>query len=114
WSSVKDKTAATEQEVLRAGVLGPLFLAALGVRDHGTAAPPSDASLLRAKAFTLFVRAYDEDRRAANYLRWHEGDADDLVPSFFKGRPRASTAAPEPKPVGETGAAGTAAHDPAE
>src|SRR5262249_38423350 len=99
WAEVKEKTAATEEEVARAAVLGPLFLSALGARDHGTAVTPSDASVLRAKAFTLFVRTYDEARRAAAYLRWHEDDVDDLVPSLYKGRggrPSPTPAAPSP------------------
>jgi hypothetical protein len=105
WDQVKDKTAATQVEVARAGVLGPLLLAALGVREHGVAPLPSDASVLRAKAFTLFVRAYDECRRAATFLRWHEDDADTLVPSLYKGRGGRGPGAPaEPPPAGQAAA----------
>lgn len=88
WSEVKGKTAATEAEVERAGQLGPLLLAALGVREQGAAVAPVEAAAKRARAFTLFVRAYDETRRAVTYLRWHEKDADELAPSLYKGRGR--------------------------
>lgn len=37
----------------------------------------------RLRAFTLLSRAYNEARRAAVYLRWNDGDADSLVPSFY-------------------------------
>jgi hypothetical protein len=32
--------------------------------------------------FTQFIQAYDDARRAIAYLRWHEGDADDIAPSL--------------------------------
>ncbi|KYF75993.1 hypothetical protein BE17_19805, partial [Sorangium cellulosum] len=57
WSEIAEKTAATEEEVRRAGELGPQLLAALGVREHGAAPGPTDAADKRARAFTLFVNA---------------------------------------------------------
>jgi hypothetical protein len=92
WDDVKHKTAATLDEVHRAGELGPLLLAALGVRDHGVPLEPVKAADQRRRAYTLFFRAYDETRRAIGYLRWHEGDAEDIAPSLYKGRgPRAAS-----------------------
>ncbi len=41
---------------------------------------------MRARAFTLFSRAYDQVRRAVNVLRWDEGDADSIAPSLYAGR----------------------------
>jgi hypothetical protein len=41
---------------------------------------------MRQKAFTLFVRAYDEARRAVQYLRAKAGDADSIAPSLYQGR----------------------------
>lgn len=79
WSTVENKTAATWDEVLRAGELGPTLLAALGVREFAVSAEPDALSEQRKRAFTLFYNAYDETRRAITYLRWHEGDADDLA-----------------------------------
>jgi hypothetical protein len=86
WATVSGKTAATEKEIKRAGELGPLLLAALGVREHGTAPGPVEATDRRVRSFTLFTRAYDENRRAVFYLRWHHGDANEIVPSLYKGR----------------------------
>ena len=40
----------------------------------------------RVRAYTLFVRAYDQCRRAATYLRWGEEDADEIAPSLFANR----------------------------
>ncbi|WP_437899521.1 hypothetical protein [Sorangium sp. So ce124] len=86
WPEIAGKTAATEEEVRRAGELGPELLAALGVREHGAAPGPSEAADKRARAFTLFVDAYDQTRRAVTYLRWKEDDVDAIAPSLYKGR----------------------------
>ncbi|APR83253.1 Hypothetical protein A7982_08602 [Minicystis rosea] len=94
WPEIEHRTAATVDEVTRAGDLGPLVLAALGARVHGTPLSPTAAADQRRRAFTLFVRAYNETRRAVTYLRWNEGDADELAPSLYVGR---RTARPTPK-----------------
>lgn len=44
------------------------------------------AAEMRKRVFTLFCRSYDEARRSAAYLRWHEGDAGDVVPSLWSFR----------------------------
>jgi hypothetical protein len=86
WAKIEHKTAATAEEIHRAGDLGPLLIAALGVREHGTTATPAEAADRKVRAFTLFTRAHDQVRRAVTYLRWNEGDADTLAPSLYKGR----------------------------
>ena len=106
WSEIHDKTAATMEDVQRAGELGPLVLAALGVREHGAPLPPAAAADQRRRAYTLFVKAYDETRRALGYLRWHEGDTDAIVPSLYKGRGgRGKEEAKAAPPGGEAGGA---------
>lgn len=85
WKSLQGKTAATLKEVARAGELGALLLSALGLREQ-TPMGPLPAADRRHRAFTLFWKAYHETRRAVSYLRWHEGDADELAPSLYKGR----------------------------
>ncbi|WP_437898709.1 hypothetical protein [Sorangium sp. So ce124] len=86
WPEIAGKTAATEEEVRRAGEIGPQLLAALGVREHGKGPGPTEAADKRARAFSLLVHAYDQTRRAVAYLRWNEGDADTIAPSLYKGR----------------------------
>lgn len=49
---------------------------------------------MRARAFTLFVRAYDEARRAVTFLRWHSNDAATIVPSLYAARRRRRRASP--------------------
>ncbi|WP_437769705.1 hypothetical protein WMF27_06945 [Sorangium sp. So ce281] len=100
WAEIAGRTAATEEEVKRAGEIGPQLLASLGVREHGAEPGPTEAADRRARAFALLVRAYDQSRRAVAYLRWDERDADTIAPSLYKGRGRAASssdtaAAPE-------------------
>lgn len=83
WEDVKASTAVTRTEVDRASVLGLELLTALGARDQGPA-PISESKDARARFFTLFARAYDSCRRALVYLRWAEGDADEIAPSLFR------------------------------
>ncbi|WP_437776921.1 hypothetical protein [Sorangium sp. So ce1097] len=95
WSEIAGKTAATEEEVRRAGEVGPQLLAALGVREHGKGPGPTEAADKRARAFALLVHAYDQIRRAVAFLRWDEGDADEIAPSLYKGRTGRATSSTE-------------------
>ena len=96
WSSVAGKTAVTRAEVDRALVLGPALLEALGAREHALSdAKSAEAQATRARTFTLFVRAYDEARRAVTFLRWKEGDADEILPSLYQKRAKKRPAAEE-------------------
>jgi hypothetical protein len=86
WQDIEHRTAATEQEIARAGDLGPELLAALGVMERGPTSGPAEVAARRQRAFTLFCRAYNETRRAVSYLRWHEGDADEIAPPLGKAQ----------------------------
>jgi hypothetical protein len=57
----------------------------------------ASATDLRTRAWTLFRRAYDHACRAVSYLRWEQGDADSIVPSFYVVRRSASRRARSPK-----------------
>lgn len=114
WDRVRDKVPITRAMVERATTLSVELNSALGLReidDDDPLVEPSNPIHLRAQAFTLFVRAYDECRRGVSYLRWHQGDALALVPSLYIRRSRKAGAsaveddtaddlvdAPEPRP----------------
>lgn len=107
WDTIGGRTLATLAEVERAAVLGPELAAAVGAKG-GTAVVVSaaDGADQRARAYTLFVRAYGEVRRGLHYLRWHEGDADLIAPSLYRGRGgRSAGAVPEPSPSAPEAAA---------
>jgi hypothetical protein len=59
---------------------------------------------MRARAYTLFTRAYDDARRAIIFLRWHEGDADSIAPALHPGR-----SASKKKPSDESNASAAVA-----
>lgn len=99
WEAVQGKTSAQLEELLEAEQLAEDLLLAVGERQQAPAAV-ADASAVRARAFTLLMRAYDEVRRGVLFLRHQEGDADTLAPSLYRGRggPRPKGDAEEPAP----------------
>jgi len=88
WPRVENSTTVEWSEVERASTLGPEILIALGQRDQpGVKLPDaSDPVERRQRAYTLFARAYDQCRRAVAYLRWDQGDADEIAPALQTGR----------------------------
>ncbi|HEU4408596.1 MAG TPA: hypothetical protein VFS43_25265 [Polyangiaceae bacterium] len=92
------RTPVTEADIERAAALSDELLEALGQRRVGTdgASLPSEAEEDRIKAFWLYHGVYEESRRATAYVRWYEGDADQLVPSLFQGHRRRGSAPDEP------------------
>lgn len=97
------KTPLTRADVERASELGELLIEALGLREQGTdgSGDPREAEEQLAKAYELLFRAYDECRRAITYLRWREGDADEIVPSLLQSRRRARRSEPDEPEGGE-------------
>jgi len=85
WSAIQGKTALTLAEIDQVQVLADRLATAVGVREQGPAIV-AEAAAIRQQAFTLFVNAYDLARRAVIFLRWNEGDADDIAPSLYAGR----------------------------
>jgi hypothetical protein len=65
--------------------LSTVMFSIVGFRENGSDAQAATADM-RARAFTVFTRAYDDARRAVIFLRWHEGDADSIAPSLHPGR----------------------------
>jgi hypothetical protein len=85
WPQLVGKTAVTEAELERAEILSDRLVNDVGLREQAGASI-NQVALERQQAFTLFVSAYDQVRRAISYLRWDEGDADDIAPSLYAGR----------------------------
>jgi hypothetical protein len=87
WSVVAGKTPMTIADIDRASVISGRLLAEVSTKQ-GTPKEIAESTLVRHQAFTLFVRAYDEARRAVSFLRWKHGDADVIAPSLYGGRTR--------------------------
>ncbi|HEY5961162.1 MAG TPA: hypothetical protein VIV60_31610, partial [Polyangiaceae bacterium] len=119
WQTIAGRTCVTEAELDEADSALDTLMTDLGLRDQTPAAKEATA-LNRQKAYTLFVNAYDQVRRAVSFLRWVEGDADEIAPSLFGGKKRKSGSDLEkpdptttnPTTTGATGTTGTTV-DPA-
>jgi hypothetical protein len=85
WSSIEGKTALQRADLDAAARLADRLMTALGLREQGPVAL-AVATETRQRAYTLFMRAYDQARRAVGYLRWNEEDADTIAPSLYAGR----------------------------
>ncbi len=85
WAAIEGKSSIERADVERCEHLGRELLTAVAAREekpeHAAA-----AALLRQRAFALFASTYDHVRRAVAFLRWDEGDADDIAPSLYAGR----------------------------
>jgi hypothetical protein len=105
WTRIEGKCAIEKSELEAADKLATRIQRLAGLRAEGPEAI-ADSADQRARAFTLFLNAYDQVRRAVQFVRWEEGDADDIAPSLYTGKKRAAvsdkvepTPAPVPAPV---------------
>lgn len=85
WPLVEGKSAVQMSELHRARTLADRLLTAVGLRQFD-APGQTDTALTRNRAFALFIKNYDQVRRAVSYLRWNEGDADEFAPSLYERR----------------------------
>ncbi len=85
WSTIAGKIVTDTAALDAAEQLADELVSEVGQRDHGPGVIAA-AALNRQRAFTLFLRAYDQVRRAISYLRWSEGDGDEIAPSLYAGR----------------------------
>jgi hypothetical protein len=85
WGAIESKTGVRKDECSRADQLGRQLVELMGRRKNPLAEklPRKRAFEQRSRCFTLFYGAYDKCRRAVTFLRWDEGDADDLVPNLY-------------------------------
>jgi hypothetical protein len=119
WAAIGGQSALQLSDLENGETLADQLLTALGERAAADETS-SSAALNRQRAYTLFLRAYDELRRGLVYLRWHERDVDEIAPSLYSTRigrrPRPSTAeevTEEEATAGPTGAPTTGAPAPA-
>jgi hypothetical protein len=89
------------------------MFALLSRRENQAAVTLSNGSLRVRRAWTLLDRAYAQCRRALEFLRFEDDDADSLAPSLRRNQgPRLTTNTPAPNPVpapssGSNGSSGT-------
>ncbi len=95
WPLIEGKCTTSLAELDHAEKLALRLERLIGEREQAPAVR-AVATEERQRAYTLFVRAYDQVRRGVQFLRWSEQDADDIAPSLFAGRGNRRKAAPEP------------------
>jgi hypothetical protein len=81
WGNIKDYTGIKPAQIEEVDKLALKLTGAVAQREHSPEQVDA-ATDIRGRMFTLFNRTYDEVRRGIKYLRWHEGDADEIVPSI--------------------------------
>jgi hypothetical protein len=84
WSTIEEHTPIKKADLDRTEEKATRMLTTLGEREQGATRVP--AAEMRLRALTDLVRRYDEVRRMVSYLRWREGDADDIAPSLYARR----------------------------
>ena len=87
WDKIASRTVLTMAELDRAEVVSDLLLQAVAAREKA-ASSLEEATEQRLRAFTLFVNTYDQVRRAIAFIRWREGDIEEIAPSVYGGRGR--------------------------
>jgi hypothetical protein len=98
WSSIEGKTTVTRDDIDLGASIGTDLVRLLAKRDADPEAAQR-ASDRKVRAYTRFVTAYEEARRAIAFLRWYEGDLESIAPSLFsQKRPRRASTAPSASP----------------
>ena len=101
WTELQGRTGIQAQELDTAEVLGDRVISGVGAREQGPAVVVAAADK-RQRAFSLFVKAYDQARRAICFLRWDHGDMDTVAPSLYAGRGGSKRRGPETSEVAPT------------
>jgi hypothetical protein len=101
WDEVKAMCGVTEGDLERSASIGSAVFMIVSRRENKLASGPSDGSLRVRRAWTLLDRAYSQCRRALQFLRFDEGDADSIAPSLRRnaGPGKASNSAEVVPPV---------------
>jgi hypothetical protein len=114
WKHIEGKCAVTKNELEYADQLALHLMRVYGLREQ-TSGGTARATDLRNRAYALFVRAYEDTRRAIHFLRWNEGDAEIIAPSLLasrspaKKKPEEATTTPSESAPGEAASANGAA-----
>lgn len=105
WDVAQSRTTSTLADIVRAEQLGQTMSVLVSRKEQGPSVS-SASTLDRQRAFTLFVRRYDEVRRAVTYLRWLDNDAERIAPSLYAGKTRAPKSDDAPDDADSVDAAG--------
>lgn len=85
WDKIHGNSAIRESELQYVKELGERLSRAAGEREQAPVVVAETADI-RQRALTLLLLAYDETRRAIQFLRFHDDDAESITPSLYAGR----------------------------
>lgn len=85
WTEISGKSAIQSSELDEAESLCEQVARAYGERTRQSVLAASHAED-RQRAYTVLLNTYDQARRAMQYIRWEEGDAEKIAPSLWSGR----------------------------
>lgn len=91
WSQFEGQIGLKKEELAEADRVA-LRLAAAAAHRQNSPERVAEVTDIRQRVFTLFYLAYDQVRRAISYLRWDAGDANEIIPSLYAGRPNTNIA----------------------
>jgi hypothetical protein len=99
WEEIKSMCGVTEEDLTRGAQIGPAVFALVSRREATTSTSTPEGNLRVRRAWTLLDRAYTQCRRALQFLRAEEGDADLIAPNLRKNSgTRSSSDKAEPVP----------------
>jgi len=85
WPMLGNKTGLTEDELTQAELAAERLASGIAKKNEPKERAEQLANM-RDRAFTLFIYAYGQVRRAVQYLRWDHNDADVFAPSLYRRR----------------------------
>jgi hypothetical protein len=112
WEQAQEICGVTEQDLSRGAEIGPQVFALVSRRENKAAAAAADGAQRVRRAWSLLDRAYAQCQRAIQFIRFDEGDANDIAPSLRRtagpsasARAKAAAAAVSEAAISTTGAA---------
>jgi hypothetical protein len=104
WSDVENRCGTDLAELDHAARLAAHVLRLAGLREQQPSVAAA-ASENRIRAFQLLIDTYEPIRKAIAFLRWRQGDADEIAPSLYSARkPRGKAAERAPQSTDPAGA----------
>jgi hypothetical protein len=85
WSQIEGCSGLKQTDIAEVDKIALRLTGAVAKREQSPE-KTAEATDVRLRMFTLVMRDYDEIRRAVQYLRWHDEDAEELAPSLYSGR----------------------------
>jgi hypothetical protein len=85
WPQIEGCSGLKQADITEVDKIALRLTGAVAKREQSPE-KTAEATDVRLRMFTLVTRDYDEIRRAVQYLRWHDEDAEELAPSLYSGR----------------------------